>query len=118
MKLDRRSIVNGLLLIVVAALSVYSLIEHWRFVKASAALQELQAQFAVAGAPAAQGLERQRVPLAGVPKGSIKAPITIVEFSDFQCPYSGRVTLTIGQLFKEYLGEIRFYFRHTPLPFH
>jgi protein-disulfide isomerase len=66
----------------------------------------------------ADGVERKRVPVAGVPKGPAGAPITIVEFSDFQCPFSARATPTIDQLLKEYPGKIRFYFRHYPLPFH
>lgn len=51
-------------------------------------------------------------------KGPENAPITIVEFSDFQCPFCSRVVPTMEQLFKEYPGKIRLAFRQNPLPFH
>jgi protein-disulfide isomerase len=63
-------------------------------------------------------IARQRVPVAGVLKGTPSAPITIVEFTDFQCPFCARATPTIEQLLKLYPGKIRFYVRHNPLPFH
>jgi len=66
----------------------------------------------------AKSVERREVPVAGVPKGAADGPITIVEFADYQCPFSARATLTIDGLLKEYPGKIRFYFRHYPLPFH
>ncbi len=51
-------------------------------------------------------------------KGSPNAPVTIVEFSDFQCPFCGRhFQQTYGQLDKEYIatGKVRYVFRHYPL---
>lgn len=51
-------------------------------------------------------------------KGSPNASITIIEFSDFECPFCGRVVPTIGQLLKDYDGKIRIAFRQNPLPFH
>jgi protein-disulfide isomerase len=57
--------------------------------------------------------------LAGRPsKGPEKAPVTIVEFSDFHCPFSGRGSKTIGQLVENYPEKIRWIFRHFPLSFH
>ncbi len=50
--------------------------------------------------------------------GSPKAPITIVEFSDFQCPFCNRVVPTIKQLEQDYGDKIRIVFKHNPLPFH
>ena len=46
------------------------------------------------------------------------AKVTIVEFSDFQCPYCGRVEPTLDQLLKEYGKEVRFAFKELPMPFH
>jgi protein-disulfide isomerase len=51
-------------------------------------------------------------------KGSPNAPLTIVEFSDFQCPFCGRHwQQTYGQLDKEYIstGRVRYVYRHFPL---
>ena len=51
-------------------------------------------------------------------KGSPEALVTIVEWSDFQCPYCSRVTPTMEQLTKEYGDELRVAFKHNPLGFH
>ena len=50
--------------------------------------------------------------------GPEDAEITIVEFSDFQCPFCKRVVPTIHQLVKEYDGKVRVAFRQHPLSFH
>ena len=51
-------------------------------------------------------------------KGNTKAPVTIVEFSDFQCPFCTRVNPTIEKVFETYLDQVRVVFKHNPLPFH
>ena len=51
-------------------------------------------------------------------KGPKEAPVTIVEFSDFQCPFCSRVEPTITQLVKEYPNDVRVAFKQLPLPFH
>lgn len=51
--------------------------------------------------------------------GSATAPVTIVEISDFQCPFCGRVVPTIEELKKTYGPEkLRLVWKHNPLPFH
>lgn len=56
---------------------------------------------------------------AGRPiKGNADAPITIVEYSDFQCPYCTRGYQTMNEVMKAYEGKVRFVFKHLPLDFH
>jgi len=63
--------------------------------------------------------EVYKVPLLDPPARGGKAPkVTIIEFSDFQCPYCGRVTKTLDQLIKDYGDNVELAFRHNPLPFH
>ncbi|MBF0154322.1 MAG: thioredoxin domain-containing protein [Magnetococcales bacterium] len=62
-----------------------------------------------------------RIPVKGpedLAKGPAKAPITIVEFSDFQCPYCRNIQATLNKLFEQYPDKIRLVFRHYPLPIH
>jgi protein-disulfide isomerase len=65
-------------------------------------------------------LEPQRVEVAAVgpAKGPENAPVTIVEFSDFQCPYCARLVPTIEQVLTNYGDKVRVVFRQFPLNFH
>lgn len=65
-------------------------------------------------------LERQRAQVAaiGASMGPESAPVTIVEFSDFQCPYCARVVPTLKQIAARYPEQVRIVFRHLPLDFH
>lgn len=47
--------------------------------------------------------------------GAKDAPVTIVEFSDFQCPYCRRVQPTLKRLMQEYEGKVKLVFRDFPL---
>jgi protein-disulfide isomerase len=51
-------------------------------------------------------------------RGTKNAPITIVEYSDFECPFCSRGFTTVEELLKKYDGKIRFVFKHLPLSFH
>jgi protein-disulfide isomerase len=65
------------------------------------------------------GTEVYKVPVGDSPtKGGKQPKVTIVEFSDFQCPFCSRVTGTLAQLEKDYGNDISITFRHNPLPFH
>lgn len=50
--------------------------------------------------------------------GNKSAPITIVEYSDFQCPYCGRGYQTVKEVEKNYGDKVRIVFKHLPLEFH
>ena len=50
--------------------------------------------------------------------GKADAPVTIVEYSDFECPYCSRGYQTVKQVMKEYEGKVRIVFKHLPLDFH
>jgi protein-disulfide isomerase len=57
--------------------------------------------------------------LAGAPvRGTADAPVTIVEFSDFQCGFCFRVNPTVAQLLDRYAGKIRLAFKHSPIEGH
>lgn len=51
-------------------------------------------------------------------KGSVDAPLTIVEYSDFECPFCARGNQTISNLISKYPGQVRLVFKHLPLSFH
>jgi len=53
-----------------------------------------------------------------VPRGNKNAPVTIVEFSDFQCPYCAQAEPVLAQVLKAYPKEVKLVFKHYPLPFH
>jgi len=62
---------------------------------------------------------RQIVAAAGRPsKGPANAPIELIEFSDFQCPYCLQSFPTVTRLLSAYGDRIHFVYRHYPLPNH
>ncbi|MBL8785771.1 MAG: thioredoxin domain-containing protein [Deltaproteobacteria bacterium] len=57
-------------------------------------------------------------PTVDAVKGDATAPITMVVFSEFQCPFCKKVEPTLKQLQADYGTKIRTVFKHNPLPFH
>ncbi|MFO0726617.1 MAG: thioredoxin domain-containing protein [Myxococcota bacterium] len=55
---------------------------------------------------------------SSVIKGANAAPVTVVIFSDFECPFCKKATDRIADLEAANHGNVRFVFKHRPLPFH
>lgn len=59
---------------------------------------------------------RAEVDIAGAPiRGTATAPVTIVEYSDFHCPFCRRVQPTLTALLEKYPGQVRLVYKHLPL---
>jgi protein-disulfide isomerase len=64
-------------------------------------------------------VERYKIPVGNSPvKGPDAAKVTIIEWSDFQCPFCSRVEPTIDQIMKAYGRDVRVAWKNQPLPFH
>jgi protein-disulfide isomerase len=59
-----------------------------------------------------------QLPLDSSSKGPANAAVTVIEFSDFECPFCGKAAPTIEELLRTNSQKIRFIFKHNPLPFH
>ena len=55
---------------------------------------------------------------AGVIQGPAEAPVQVVEFADYQCPYCQRVNPDLNKLIDEYAGRVSVVYRDFPLPMH
>ncbi len=84
----------------------------------STMLEELKKKHNVTVALAAPDLPRVEVEAKGPVRGPETAKVTIVEFSDFQCPFCGREAPVVEKLMKEYDGKVKLVFRQFPLDFH
>ena len=79
---------------------------------------------ALAVVPAAaipdSNVERFKVPVSkdAPTKGAQNAKVTIVEWSDFQCPFCSRVEPTVSQILKTYPKDVKVIWKNNPLPFH
>jgi len=59
------------------------------------------------------------IPTAGAPEtGPDDAPITLVEFSDFQCPYCTLATPQLQLVLQAYPKQVRLFFKQFPLDMH
>src|SRR2546423_1550828 len=47
-------------------------------------------------------------------RGPLEAPVTVVEYGDFECPYCGRAEPVVRELLREF-GDVRYVWRHLPL---
>lgn len=51
-------------------------------------------------------------------RGVRDAPVTIVEYSDFECPYCQAASTSLMRILENYEGRVKLVYRHNPLPFH
>lgn len=51
-------------------------------------------------------------------KGSENAKVTLIEYSDFECPYCAKHYSTVKKIGEDYGDQVRIVFRHYPLSFH
>ncbi len=61
---------------------------------------------------------RKQVEVKGPARGPDNAKVTIVEFSDFQCPFCSRAHDTVEEVMQAYAGKVKLVFRQFPLEFH
>jgi protein-disulfide isomerase len=47
-------------------------------------------------------------------RGSVTAPVTVVEYGDFECPYCGQAEPVVRELLRDF-GDVRYVWRHLPL---
>ncbi len=60
-----------------------------------------------------------KVPVGDSPaRGPATALVTVVEWSDFQCPFCTKVVPTMEEVLKTYGDKVRFVWKNNPLPFH
>ena len=79
-------------------------------------LEQLQEQEDLVAAESHRALSRFA---DGKPfRGAADAPVTIYEFSDFQCPYCARAKSVVDELLNKYPEDIRFVYLHFPLDIH
>jgi protein-disulfide isomerase len=75
-------------------------------------LAQLRAQYDVRNLLEPARIEVEAI---GPSRGPADAPITLVEFSDFECPFCVRILPTLDQIQETYGDQVRIVYRHFPL---
>jgi protein-disulfide isomerase len=61
----------------------------------------------------------QKIDITGAPvRGKADAPVTLVVFSDFECPWCGKIEPVVMQLLAANQDKVRVVFKYLPLPMH
>lgn len=75
-------------------------------------------QMEARNAPIAADVAAKQAAGDGPSYGPADAKVTLVEYSDFECPFCSRAAKTLSELKKRYGKVVRFVFRQYPLPMH
>lgn len=81
-------------------------------------VDELRKKYGVKISLPAPQAEKVDVAATGPSRGPESAPVTIVIFSDFECPFCSRANPSLDQVVEQYGDQVRLVFRHFPLSFH
>ena len=88
-------------------------------VKQADLYEKLMEQAVATAPPPPAPAAKVNIEVGGAPvKGPKNAPVTVVAFSDFQCPYCARGVPLLKEVEDKYKGKVRIAFKHLPLDFH
>ena len=106
-------------LIAVVVMMTISAVNLWNMRQLRARVSSIEAALAPRRAGGPDPGRVYTVKTAGAAaKGPETAPVTIVEFSEFQCPFCARVAPTLRQIQDTYKDSVRIVWKHLPLPNH
>ena len=100
----------------VLAAAILTALLSWAVVRAIAILpKELRARQLSRTADDLLDLSEDVDPERDHIRGADSAPVTLVEYGDYECPYCGQAEVVIRQLLLEFGDELRYVWRHLPL---
>jgi protein-disulfide isomerase len=109
-------------LVAVVAFIVVCVLLAWALVRGRPAATLMRQASARPAAPPAPPPPAELVSIGDAPvRGNGRAPVVLIEFSDFQCPYCGAFArTTLPRLEQQYVatGKVQLAFRNLPLPMH
>lgn len=92
------------------------------FGQAKSVFEEKSGQYVLnnlaVGIPAGKYLEYPKIGENDIRTGAADAKVKIIEFSDFQCPFSKAFHATAKKVLEEYKDKVLFVYKHLPLDFH
>ena len=59
-------------------------------------------------------LDRPVDPTVDHIRGAVDAPLTLIEYGDYECPFCGRATGVVDDLFERFGDDLRYVYRHVP----